>query len=69
MEIIKKLESTYSSDDIILNENEIRERLQILSLKKEKKIDIENINEIKIDKDINPNIENMFQKYLFEHVN
>ena len=69
MEIIKKLESTYSSDDIILNENEIRERLQILSLKKEKKIDIGNINEIKIDKDINPNIENMFQKYLFVPVN
>ena len=65
LEIIKKLESTYSSDDILLDENEIRERIQILSLKKEKKIDIGNINEIKMDKINNPNFENMFQKYLF----
>ena len=69
MEIIKKLESTYSSDDIILDENEIRERIQILSLKKEKNIDIGNISEIKMDKANNQNIENMFQKYLFVPVN
>ena len=69
MEIIKKLESTYSSDDIILDENEIRERIQILSLKKAKNIDIGNISEIKMDKVNNQNIENMFQKYLFVPVN
>ena len=69
LEIIKKLESTYSSDDILLDENEIRQYIQILSIKKEKKIDIGNINEIKIDNSNNPNFEKMFQKYLFLPVN
>ena len=70
MEIIKKLESTYSSDDILLDQNEISERIQVLALKKEKKIDIGNIKEIeKVNKTINQNDEEMLQKCLFSPVN
>ena len=65
MEIIKKLESTYISDDILLDENEIIERVKILKNEKN-----ENINEIKKDNNINNhNIESKFEKYLFMPVN